>query len=205
MISLDAGEISAHQNHKLLAGVVVPRPIAFVTTLSSVNGVVNAAPFSYFNVVSSEPPLVSISVARSGGELKDTARNLLHSGEGVIHIVDEAIASDMNETAARLGAEQSELELTRLTTVASKRVSVPGIAEAAVRMEVKLHRHLTIEDDEGATVNDFFLLRVVYYQLHERVYNAEKGYILTDSLKPVSRLAGNDYAKLGERFVLERP
>ncbi|AJY74332.1 flavin reductase family protein [Paenibacillus beijingensis] len=205
MISFDSDSISANENYKLLSGLVVPRPIAFVTTLSSVNGVVNAAPFSFFNVVCTEPPLLSISVARSGGDHKDTARNLLHNGEGVVHIVDENTAFDMNQTAARLRADQSELELTRLTTAASKRVNVPGIAEAPVRLEVTLHRHLTIENDRGEIVNDFFLLRVVHYEIDERVYDVDQGYIVLDKLKPVSRLAGNDYAKLGERFVLERP
>ncbi|WP_040948940.1 flavin reductase family protein [Gorillibacterium massiliense] len=205
MLEFHPNTISSKGNYKLLSGLIVPRPIAFVTTLSSVNGVVNAAPFSYFNVASSEPPILSLSIGRRNGEPKDTARNLLHNREIVVHLCDERIAEDMNRTASSLMADQSELELTRLTTISSKLVKVPGIAEALVRLEGRLDRHITIENDLGETTTDLFLVRVVYYHVDERVYDSDKGYVLTDQLKPISRLAGNEYARLGERFELERP
>jgi flavin reductase (DIM6/NTAB) family NADH-FMN oxidoreductase RutF len=204
MHTLDPRELTGRDNYKLMSGSVVPRPIAFVTTLSH-DGVINAAPFSFFNVVSSDPPLLSISIARKDGVMKDTARNVLSGKELVVHICDEAIALDMNETAAMLEPHESELERTKLTTVPSNVVSVPGIQEALIRMECTLYQHIPISNDEGNPVSDLLLVRIVQYHFSENVYDPATKYILMDQLKPISRLAGNDYAKLGERFTVIRP
>lgn len=205
MFTLDPRELTGRENYKLMSGSVVPRPIAFVTTLSQDGSVINAAPFSFFNVVSSNPPLLSISIARKEGVMKDTARNVLAMQELVVHICDEAIALDMNETAAMLEPHESELERTNLTTVPSSVVSVPGIQEALVRMECTLYQHIPISNDEGKPVSDLLLVRIVQYHFSENVYDPATKYILMDQLKPISRLAGNDYAKLGERFTVVRP
>ncbi|KGP80513.1 MULTISPECIES: flavin reductase family protein [Paenibacillus] len=205
MFTLDPRELTGRENYKLMSGSVVPRPIAFVTTLSQDGSVINAAPFSFFNVVSSDPPLLSISIARKEGVMKDTARNVLAMQELVVHICDEAIALDMNETAAMLEPHESELERTNLTTVPSNVVSVPGIQEALVRMECTLYQHIPISNDEGKPVSDLLLVRIVQYHFSENVYDPATKYILMDQLKPISRLAGNDYAKLGERFTVVRP
>ncbi|MGQ9008335.1 flavin reductase family protein [Bacillus stercoris] len=204
MYIFQADQLSAKDTYKLLSGTVIPRPIAFVTTLSS-GGTVNAAPFSFYNVVSSDPPLLSISVNRAGGRQKDTARNAVENGEFVVHVSDEAIIEDINETAANLGPDESELTRTSLHPVESKAVSVPGIQEARIRFECTLERHITFDNDQGITTADLLIGRVVCFHLDEKVYDAEKGYILTDELKPASRLAGNHYAKLGEEFTLIRP
>ncbi|WP_434751447.1 flavin reductase family protein [Paenibacillus amylolyticus] len=205
MYSLNPEELTAKDNYKLMSGSIVPRPIAFVTTLSDHDGVINAAPFSFFNVVSSDPPLLSIAVGRKNGVMKDTARNVLAHKELVVHICDENIIEDVNETAAILEPHESELERTRLTTTSSSVVTVPGIQEALIRMECKLYQHIPISNDEGVPVSDLLLVRIVHYHFSEQVYLADKGYILMDQLKPVSRLAGNDYAKLGDRFTVIRP
>ncbi|KAA6474253.1 flavin reductase family protein [Bacillus swezeyi] len=206
MFTLFPRNLTVKETYKLMSGAVVPRPIAFVTTASTVNGVVNAAPFSFFNVISADPPLLSISVGRTqGGEMKDTARNAAESKEFVVHIVDENIAEDMNQTAAVLPAHQSELDRTGLTTIESNQVSVPGIQEARIRFECKLERHLTFQNDQAKTVNDLLIGRIVCFHLADEVYDAEKGYIRTDALRPIARLAGNDYAKWGETFTLIRP
>jgi flavin reductase (DIM6/NTAB) family NADH-FMN oxidoreductase RutF len=205
MYSLNPEELSAKDNYKLMSGSIVPRPIAFVTTLSDHDGVINAAPFSFFNVVSSDPPLLSISVGRKNGVMKDTARNVLAHQELVVHICDESIIEEVNETAALLLPHESELERTRLTTVPSSMVSVPGVQEALIRMECKLYQHIPISNDAGIPVSDLLLVRIVQYHFSKQVYRADKGYILMDELKPVSRLAGNDYAKLGDRFTVIRP
>ncbi|WIG46526.1 flavin reductase family protein [Bacillus halotolerans] len=204
MYIFQADQLSAKDTYKLLSGTVIPRPIAFVTTLSS-SGTINAAPFSFYNVVSSDPPLLSISVNRSEGRQKDTARNAIENGEFVVHVSDEAIIEDINETAASLGQDESEMTRTSLHSVESTAVSVPGIQEARIRFECKLERHITFDNDHGVTTADLLIGRVVCFHLDEKVYDAEKGYILTDELKPASRLAGNHYAKLGEEFTLIRP
>ncbi|MEY8745281.1 flavin reductase family protein [Paenibacillus tundrae] len=205
MYRLDPQQLTAKDNYKFMSGSVVPRPIAFVTTLSQEEGIVNAAPFSFFNVVSSDPPLLSISIGRKAGEMKDTARNILSGKELVVHICDEAIVSDMNETAAMLEPHESELDRTNLTTVPSTVVAVPGIQEALIRMECTLYQHIPISNDEGEPVSDLILVRIVQYHFSENVYDPTTKYLLMDQLKPVSRLAGNDYAKLGERFTVIRP
>ncbi|HTG71613.1 MAG TPA: flavin reductase family protein, partial [Candidatus Udaeobacter sp.] len=135
MLSIDPNSQSVQDNYKLLIGSIVPRPIAFVTTQSS-EGVLNAAPFSFFNIVTANPPMVAVSVQRKpGGIQKDTARNAAAAGEFVVHISDESYIGAINVTAANLPPEESEVELSGLTAVASDLVSVPGIAEARSRME----------------------------------------------------------------------
>lgn len=160
---------------------------------------------SVFITSSAQIPLLSISVNRTEGRQKDTARNAVENGEFVVHVSDEAIIEDINETAASLRPDESELTRTSLHPVESKAVSVPGIKEARVRFECKLERHITFDNDQGITTADLLIGRVVCFHLDEKVYDAEKGYILTDELKPASRLAGNHYAKLGEEFTLIRP
>lgn len=124
MISIDPKAQSERDNYKLLIGSIIPRPIAFVTTKSQ-DGVLNGAPFSYFNIVSSNPPMISLSIQRSGGELKDTARNIRDLQEFVVHIVDEQNVRQVNETAAKLPPNHSEIEIAGLTPVESTQVAVP--------------------------------------------------------------------------------
>ncbi|MFD1706013.1 flavin reductase family protein [Siminovitchia sediminis] len=205
MISLNPGDISGKEMYKLMAGAIVPRPIAFVTTSSTVNGIVNAAPFSFFNAVSTDPPLISLSIdRRKGNRMKDTARNAIENGELVVHIGTEEIIRDINETAALLPAARSELELTGLNTTESTKVSVPGIREAKVRFECLLDQHHEIKNDDGLTVLDFLLARIICVHIDQEVYDPDKGYVCTETLKPVARLAGTDYALIREVFSLNK-
>ncbi|WP_337100737.1 flavin reductase family protein [Paenibacillus sp. YIM B09110] len=202
MKSLDAAHLNERDGYKLLIGSILPRPIALVTTLTA-DGTVNAAPFSYFNIVTANPPLISISVQRKQCEMKDTARNAVASGEFVVHISDETYVDQMNITAASLEPEESEVELAGLTTVASSKVAVPGIAEARIRMECVLEQVIPLGEKDGAPACDLLIGRVVYFHVADELY--DNGRIKVQELKPVSRLAGSDYAKLGETFSLERP
>ncbi|ALC83746.1 MULTISPECIES: flavin reductase family protein [Bacillus] len=205
MYKIDANDISAKDNYKILSGSVIPRPIAFVSSISLENQVVNAAPFSFFNVVSSNPPLLSISVQRINGEMKDTARNITNSKEFVIHLSDESIIEEINKTAASLPQDESELEQTSLSLVDSEKISVPGIREAKIRFECRLEQHLTFANDHNEETTDLIIGRVLCYHLHNQVYDPANGYILSEHLAPVCRLAGNDYAALGKKFTIERP
>lgn len=204
MITIHAESISTIENYKLLTGSVVPRPIAMVTSLSE-NGVLNIAPFSYFNIVASDPPILSVSIARKQGQMKDTTRNIMSSKELVIHIVHEEMTEQMNHTAANLPHDQSELDLTDLHTVPSEKVAVPGIRESLVRYECQLDQHVAITNDEGIIVQDLLLVRVLCYHFDEKVIDHEHMYILTEQLKPVARLAGNNYAGLAQQFSFDRP
>src|SRR5690625_1078403 len=109
MIHIDPAKISERDNYKLLIGSIIPRPVAFVTSMSA-DGILNGAPFSYFNVVSSNPPLISVSVQRKDGVQKDTARNILVREEFVVHLVDEENVSQINETAASLSKDERSEE-----------------------------------------------------------------------------------------------
>lgn len=193
--------LSQKENYKLLIGSIIPRPIALVTTESDDN-VLNIAPFSFFNVVSSDPPILSIAVQRVNGEMKDTARNIIQNKEAVVHIVDTDNVRDANQTAALLSHEESELERTNFETVDSVEVSVKGLKQSKVRFEAVLYDDIVIEKD-GQPISDLLLLEVKYYHFDERIY--DDGYINKEELNAVSRLAGNDYAEIGHTFTIERP
>jgi flavin reductase (DIM6/NTAB) family NADH-FMN oxidoreductase RutF len=202
MIVIDPTTQSERDNYKLLIGSIIPRPIAFVTTLSGA-GVLNAAPFSYFNIVTSAPPMVSVSIQRKDGVSKDTARNALDRGAFVVHITDEHNVESVNQTAIALPSDQSEVNLVGLTAVPSKKIEVPGLKEAKIRMECVLERSIPLGGAGGFPSCDLLIGRVVCFHIDEVLYS--NGRIDTELLKPVSRLAGNNYSKLGEVFELERP
>jgi flavin reductase (DIM6/NTAB) family NADH-FMN oxidoreductase RutF len=201
LLSIDPALMSERENYKFLIGSIIPRPIAFVTTISK-EGVLNGAPFSYFNIVSSNPPMISLSIQRSGGRQKDTARNIIESKQFVIHIVDEQNVDKINKTAASLPPDQSEIELADLTPVESVKISVPGVKEAKVRMECTLEHTLELGDQDKPGC-DFIIGKVVQFHIESDIY--EKGRIDPGGLAAVSRLAGNNYAKIGEIFEIERP
>jgi flavin reductase (DIM6/NTAB) family NADH-FMN oxidoreductase RutF len=202
MIVIDPTTQEEQDNYKLLIGSIIPRPIAFVTTLSE-EGVLNAAPFSYFNIVTANPPMVSISVQRNGGKQKDTARNAIGRGAFVVHIADEDYIEQINKTAANLPSNESEVEFAGLTSVLSDSIDVPGVAEAKIRMECIVERVIPLGGTEVSPGCDLLIGRVVRFHIDEALY--ENGRIDPDVLKPVSRLAGISYSKLGSMFSIERP
>ncbi|MDM5326546.1 flavin reductase family protein [Neobacillus sp. CF12] len=201
MLSIDPSNNTERENYKFLVGSIIPRPIAFVTTMSD-KGIINGAPFSYFNIVSSNPPMISLSIQRSAGRQKDTARNIIHLKEFVVHIVDENNVAKINQTAASLPPNESEIELAQLTPVPSIKISVPGVEEAKIRMECVLEHSVELggQDSPGC---DLIIGKVVQFHIEESIY--EKGRIDQIGLGAVSRLAGTNYAKIGELFSIERP
>jgi flavin reductase (DIM6/NTAB) family NADH-FMN oxidoreductase RutF len=139
---VDFQSITAYQRYKLMASLIVPRPIALVTTLGP-TGVVNAAPFSMFNMVGEDPPIVMISINRlKDGRLKDTAANILRSGEFVVHMSDEPMAQKMHDCGEAFPSDVSELTAVGLTPVPSHSVAPPRIQEAPVAFECVLHEKL---------------------------------------------------------------
>ncbi|MCQ6281521.1 flavin reductase family protein [Bacillus sp. EB600] len=201
MLSIDPSNMTERENYKFLIGSIIPRPIAFVTTISK-DGVLNGAPFSYFTIVSSNPPMISLAIQRSQGRQKDTARNIMEIKEFVVHIVDEHNVAKINETAASLPPDQSEIELADLTPIESVKIRVPGVKEAKIRMECIVEHSLELGglDSPGC---DLIIGRVVQFHIENDLY--ENGRIDPKGLAAVSRLAGNDYAKIGEIFEIERP
>ena len=201
MLAIDPSLNTERENYKLLIGSIVPRPIAFVTTLSE-DDVLNGAPYSYFNIVSANPPMVSISVQRFEGRQKDTARNIMKNKEFVVHIVDEQNVDKVNKTAANLPPSQSEIELAELTPVESEKISVPGVKEAKIRMECVLEHSIELGGLESSGC-DLIIGRVVQFHIENDLY--ENGRIDPRGLAAVSRLAGASYAKVGEIFDIKRP
>lgn len=199
-----ASELSKQQMYKFLIGSVVPRPIALITSQSE-EGLLNIAPFSFFNIVASEPALLSVAVNRKEGEMKDTARNILTTKEAVVHVVTEDNVANANQTATLLPPDESELDHTTFTTTDSEMVSVPSLNESSIRFEVKLYQHVEIKNDRNENTNDLLLLEIQKVYIDEDLFDLEKGYIDVENIKPVSRLAGDDYARLGETFTIERP
>lgn len=200
-----AENLSSKQQYKFISGSVIPRPIAWVTSLNEKDGVVNAAPYSFFSAASNQLPLLTVAVLRAGDKIKDTTRNILEQKEAVVHIVNVELTKDMNETSAPLAPNQTELDRTSLSLVNSQTVKVPGIKEARIRFETKLHQHIPVEDEHGKIVTDLFLLKVTDFYFDETVFDAEKEYILPEALNPTARLSGNQYAEMGNLFSYERP
>lgn len=203
MLSINPENNSERENYKLLIGSIIPRPIAFVTSMSE-KGVINGAPFSYFNVVSSKPPLISLAIQRREGKKKDTAHNIIKMEEFVVHVVDDENVSQINETAANLTSEESEISLAKLTKVPSDVIAVPGIHESKIRMECLLEKVIQLggESDKNPSC-DLIIGKIVRFHIDENIY--EEGKIHPKKLNAVSRLAGNDYAKIGHVFTKKRP
>ena len=203
MITRIPSELSERENYKLLIGSVIPRPVAVVSTISD-EELLNIAPFSYFNIVSSNPPILSLAIQRKKGKLKDTARNIVERGRAVIQVLDAENLLEVNKTAASLPKDESELTLTNLTTRKSESTPIPILNEAKVTFETSLYDHVEIKN-KTATTADLFILSIDTYHLDELVYDPETGRIDPEELHAISRLAGNNYATIGEIITLTRP
>lgn len=202
MLNFSPQDLTAKEKKKFLIGSVIPRPIALVSTMSD-SGVVNIAPFSYFNIVTYDPPMLSIAVQRVDGESKDTARNIYENKEAVVQVVDTDNVEAANATSAPLGPDESELDVSSFTTADSKAVRVPGLNETKVRVETELYDSMVIYNEENIATTDVLLLKVKHYHIDETIYH--NGYIDPLKLNAVSRLAGSDYAEIGKLFTIERP
>lgn len=206
MIVYEQQELTPAAQYKILSGSIIPRPIAWITTISHDGTTVNLAPFSLFTIVSKEHPLVSVSVMRVEGEQKDTAYNLTRQKEGVIHLVNPELVTAMNASSASLPRTESELPLTNLSLVTSKLVKPPSLEASLVRFEVKLYQQIEVAAPASSEIiSDLFILEVVAFHLAETVFNTKTGYISATALNPIARLSGPEYGRLGERFSLTRP
>jgi flavin reductase (DIM6/NTAB) family NADH-FMN oxidoreductase RutF len=201
-VAFNLRELPSADSYRLLVNLVVPRPIALVTSLNQ-NGLVNAAPFSFFNLMGVDPPVVALGIARDTKRplgLKDTARNILQSGEFVVHAVNETIAEAMNICGTDFPPDMSEIEAAGFTLLPSTQVKPPRIAEAAAQMEC---RHVTTVEIGRTCV---LLGEVIHLHINEAFYDAEKRYVKTEALRMVGRMHGRDaYVRTTDLFDLARP
>ena len=200
MIELDLLHTHADRAYPVLASLVTPRPIAWVTTRNE-DGSVNAAPFSFFNVFGAEPPLVIFAPGdREDGTAKDTARNCERTGEFVINFVDAALAEAMVRTAASLPYGVSETEREQLETAASSSIATPRIAAAPAALECKVHEIQRIGQNR-------LVLGIVHrVQIREEYFDADKLRVLGTKFHPIGRMAVPDwYCRTDGQFELKRP
>jgi flavin reductase (DIM6/NTAB) family NADH-FMN oxidoreductase RutF len=201
-MKFNPSELSVKENYKLLIGSILPRPIAFVSTISP-DGTTNLAPYSFFTGISSKPPTVCFSPARRGtdGGKKDTLINIEATGEFVINVVTEAIMEPMNDSATEFPYGVDEFAQTGLTAIPSLVVKAPRVKESPVNMECKLVQIVNV-GPEGPGGGSLVIGEVVMFHVaDELLYD---GRIDTGLLKPVGRLAGMEYTTLGNRFTLVR-
>ena len=190
--------------NRVLTGVIVPRPIAFVSSVSAA-GLVNLAPFSFFNAVAYDPPTVVFSVSRFAGDQrhkrKDTLANIEETGEFVVNVVVDDIAEAMNKTAAEYPTEVNEFQVAGLTPVPSDIVRPPRVAESPVNMECRLNQVVPI--GEGSRQHGLVIGEIVLMHLRDDIINGHR--IDHRRLRPTGRLAGNMYCHTLDVFELVRP
>lgn len=191
---IDPQQIGAGEMYRLMISVVVPRPIAFVSTAGP-DGRHNVAPFSFFNALSGKPPLVGISINERKGQPKDTLRNIEAGGDFVINMVDEGLLDRAVHASGDWPADVDEFVLTGLTPVASDQVRSPRVAESPVSLECRLHRVI----DLGAT--QFVVGEIVRAHVSDAVLT--EGRVDPLKLRAVGRLGGDGYSMMGE--VVQRP
>ncbi len=200
MIELDLLTTHADRAYPILAGLVTPRPIAWVTTLNE-DGSVNAAPFSFFNVFGVDPPLVIFAPGdRDDGSPKDTARNCRRTGEFVINLVDEALAETMVRTSASLPYGESETTHENLATTPSSVIAPPRITATPAALECKVHSIQQIGENR-------LVLGIVHrVQVREEFFDPNSLRVRGEKFHPIGRMSvPNWYCKTSDLFEIVRP
>lgn len=193
---IDPAYLDPETAYRLITGVVVPRPIAWVTSLSG-DGILNLAPFSAFTFVSPKPPMLAISVGRKGKTYKDTAQNILNNEEYVVHIADSTLMNAVHESSTEHPPDVSEVEELRLSTLPGERIKVPRLAAAPIAMECRFRQCLEF----GETRSRLIVGEVLVFHIRDGLLN--NGKIETEALDPIARIAGPRYARLGEIVTLK--
>ena len=194
---LNLADVSAHERYKLLIGLVIPRPIAWISTWSE-NGVANCAPFSFFNVFSEDPPLCVIGInPRSDGAMKHSLKNIRRTGEFVVNLVDETTANAMHVSSKEFPETVSEFEQTGLTTAPAVLVQHPRIAEAAASFECRLYQLLEISGTRQLVLGEMLLVHA-----REGVIDPQSKRISEEHYRPIGRLFADRYCTTRQRFNL---
>lgn len=200
-MQFDPNELEHSAVYKLLTGSVIPRPIGWISTIDQ-NGINNLAPFSYFNAVGEDPPHVMFSTVRGNDTNKDTLNNVLSNGQFVVNMVTEELAEKMNLTSQSVASDVDEFELANLTPIASIKVKPMRVKESPITFECELVHHYFLENHKhgGACL---IIGRIVMMHFAADVL-LDNFKINLETYKPIARLAGSNYAKLGEVFSIKR-
>lgn len=182
--------------YRFMIGVVVPRPIAFISTVGAGGGF-NVAPFSYFNAITNRPPLLGISINLRAGAPKDTLRNIRATGDFVVNVVTEDLAQRMVHTSGDWPDDVSEFDLTQLTPVPSDLVKSPRVGESPVAMECRVYREIELGDAA------FVVGEIVRAHANDDIFT--DGRVDPLKLKPVGRLGGDGYSTVRDVFHIPRP
>ena len=201
MIQFNPNEIEQSAIYKLLSGAIIPRPIAWISTTSE-DGIDNLAPFSFFNAAGDDPPHVMFSTVQTNHTNKDTLNNILATKQFVVNMVTEALAEQMNQTSKPIPSSESEFELAGLTPIPSILIKPPRVKESPITMECELVHHYSLENHKfgGATI---IIGKIVLFHIDESVL-LDDYKINMETYKPIARLAGSNYSKLGEIFSIKR-
>lgn len=193
--------LEASAIYKLLTGSIIPRPIGWISTIDE-NGINNLAPFSYFNMIGDDPPHVMFSTRRDNNTNKDTLNNVLTNKHFVVNMVTEELVEQMNATAQVVPAEVDEFELVGLTPIASTKIKPNRVKESPIQFECEMVHHYFLENHKqgGACI---VIGRIVMMHIDESVL-LDNYKINMENYKPVSRLAGSNYSKIGEIFSIKR-
>jgi flavin reductase (DIM6/NTAB) family NADH-FMN oxidoreductase RutF len=198
----DLAKIAETDAYKLLVSTVVPRPIALTTTVDPA-GHVNAAPFSFFNAVSSIPPVVVLGISpgdSAGDGWKDTERNIRDTGEFVVNLVDEALAERMNVCDVPFPTGVNELEMAGLHPLASIEVKPPRIMEAPVSFECRRITGVSLGSRSTLEIG-----RVIHIHIRDDLVDPEKFYVQTDKMRLIGRMHGRGwYARTSDLFLMDR-
>jgi len=191
MKSYDPESMSGRESYHMLTSVVVPRPIALVTTVSR-NGVLNCAPFSFFQGVCGSPPILSLAIARRREGLKDTFRNILLQSEFVVHVPTVELLEQVETASGEFPPEVSEVDEMGLDTLESDVVNVDGLKNLPVRMECRLHDQQPLA---GGKVTVVFG-EVVKFHVDEQMVDQESGRIDFETMAPLARLGWDQYTSV---------
>jgi flavin reductase (DIM6/NTAB) family NADH-FMN oxidoreductase RutF len=187
--------------YKLLTATVVPRPIAWVSTIDN-EEILNLAPFSFFNIISEDPPHLMFSTVRTGNKNKDTLNNILSNNQFVVNLVTEDVVEQMNTTSQPVDAGVNEFELANVTPIDSIYVKPKRVKESLVHFECEMVHHYFIENHQngGACI---IIGKIITMHIDDSIL-MENYKINLEKYKPVARLAGSNYSKLGELFQIKR-
>ena len=199
-MELDPNVIGDAAAYKLLIGCVVPRPIAWVSTID-VGGIKNLAPFSFFMGVCGDPPMVAFSSGPRAGGRKDTARNAEATGEFVVNVVDDEHAEAMNLSSGEYAADVDEFAIVGLASAPGVRVKAPRVATAPISLECRVAQIVRVGNGPHSVVFG----EIVYMHIRDALYDATTGRIDVSALRPVGRLAGHMYSRTHELFEKKRP